>query len=641
MSEPSRKAPATTRTRTREATRPAYDHPRPFDQKDASLLTAAVSEPRDPRTQRASRAAAALTETHAALKRAVENLTTEASAPPSLVTTVLASLRASEARAAELADLTAALAGAEERYLNVAYATKEAICEYELSSDRLNWFEGRSQPFGHTQGASCRTFNLAWWLEQIHPDDRARMAVLIEAMLANAAAQNQWGNEYRLRRADGSYAWVRDNFQPIHDANDEITGALCSIQDLTPQREARIALEKEVQERSQAEKLARGQTDTLVRALAVCAEEPELDKFLGHLLRAIAEQLAAQGASLWIRDPATDRPVLRLCCEHGVISCDVDSSHSAVLKPPCLRDDPTWQEIVRTRQPVLHADVATDPLIESIRGYLLEKGVRALLEVPLLLGEEIIGFISIRSRTPGRFRPEEIALAQALAHQATLAMQLTRLADAARDAAVLAERNRIAQEIHDGLAQSFTGILMQVEAAEESGAFARRLTVETFASRVRGLARDGLTEARRSVMALRPQHARRGGLDTALRELALRSTAPGHTACTFRRFGETPLPPDQEHALFRIAQEAVSNALRHGQPDHVFISLRETSRYWELYILDDGVGIRHSLTLDAEPGFGLESMRERARTIGADWHIGSRVGEGTCVTVRVPKPELT
>ncbi len=512
MSESSRKAPATSGTRAREATTPSSDQPRSFGHGEASLSTAAVSEPGDPRTQRASQAAAALTGEHAALRRAVKQLAGQASAPSSLVATVLASLNACEARAAEL----------------------------------------------------------------------------------------------------------------------------CSLQ-----REARIVLENEVQERTQAGKLARGQTETLVRALAVCAEEPELDKFLGHVLRAIAEQLAAQGASLWIRDPATDRPVLRLCCEHGVISCDADSNHSAALKPPCLRDDPTWQEIVRTRQPVVHEDVATDSRIEPLRGYLLDKGVRALLEVPLLLGEEMIGFISIRSRTPGRFRPELVALAQALAHQATLAMQLTRLADAARDTAVLAERNRIAQEIHDGLAQSFTGILMQVEAAEESGAFAHRLPVEVFASKVRGLARDGLTEARRSAMALRPQHGRRGGLDTALRELALRSTAPGHTVCTFRRFGAESLPPDQEHALFRIAQEAVSNALRHGQPDHVFISLHETSCYWELYVLDDGVGIQQSLAIDAQQGFGLESMRERARTIGADWHIGSRIDEGTSVTVRVPKLKST
>jgi PAS domain S-box-containing protein len=548
---------------------------------------------------------------------------------------------AERARADDLATVNEALARSEARYRRVAYATNEAICDYDVPSDRLDWYEGKNAPFGHTQGAPFRTFNLAWWLAQVHAEDRGRMAALAEAAVNNATKDEQWESEYRFRRADGRYAWVRDISQLIRNADGRIVGALCSIQDLTPQREARLALEKEIEERRQAEKLARGQTETLVRALSVCAEEPSLDGFLGYVLQAIAEQLSAQGATLWIRDPQTDQPILRLCWEDGVLGCGADASHPAVLRPPCLRDDPTWQEVVRTRRPVVHEDVASDARVAPFREYLLAKGVRSLLEVPLLLGEQIIGMISIRSRTPGHYRPEEVALAQALAHQATMAIQLTHLADAAKEAAVLAERNRIAQEIHDGLAQSFTGILMQFEAAEESGVFSGRARVQAFAAQVRELARAGLAEARRSVMALRPKHARRGGLDSALRELALRSTAPGRIACTYRHFGETSIPPDQQHALFRIAQEAVSNALHHAQPEHILISLREAAQYWELYVLDDGAGMHHPLELVSQQGFGLESMRERARAIGAVWHIGTRAGEGTCITVRVPKQTPT
>src|SRR5690606_26833858 len=152
---------------------------------------------------------------------------------------------------------------------------------------------------------------------------------------------------------------------------------------------------------------------------------------------------------------------------------------------------------------------------------------------------------------------EQSELLVALAQQATLAIELTRLAYSAKEAAVLMERNRIGQEIHDGLAQAFTGILMQLGAAEEMGAFSQDSPLGVILNRIRDLARDGLAEARRSVMALRPDPTRVGGLELALRQLAERSTIGGRITCTFEGGGEaTGLAPEHEHALLRIAQEA-------------------------------------------------------------------------------------
>ena len=158
----------------------------------------------------------------------------------------------------------------------------------------------------------------------------------------------------------------------------------------------------------------------------------------------------------------------------------------------------------------------------------------------------------------------------ALAQQATLAVQLTRLAYSAKEAAVLVERTRIGQEIHDGLAQAFTGIL---HAAGRGGGISflqeARFGAGADPERIRDLARDGLAEARRSVMALRLDQTRRAGLEMALRQLAERSTVPGRVTCTFEGGGiVTGLRPEHEHELLRIAQEAVSNAVRHARPQH-------------------------------------------------------------------------
>src|SRR5262249_40175701 len=151
-------------------------------------------------------------------------------------------------------------------------------------------------------------------------------------------------------------------------------------------------------------------------------------------------------------------------------------------------------------------------------------------------------------------------------------------------------------------------------------------------SRIRELARDGLAEARRSVMALRVDQTRRAGLELALRQLADRSTVPGGVTCTFDGVGiATGLKPEHEHELLRIAQEAVTTAVRHAKPQRVSITMRDAASHWELAVADDGVGMARSPDLSANEGFGLTSMRQRAGAIGGQWQIDSEPGHGTRV----------
>jgi signal transduction histidine kinase len=152
------------------------------------------------------------------------------------------------------------------------------------------------------------------------------------------------------------------------------------------------------------------------------------------------------------------------------------------------------------------------------------------------------------------------------------------------------------------------------------------------------LARDGLAEARRSVMALRLDQTRRAGLELALRQLAERSTVPGGVTCTFDGGGViTGLRPEHEHELLRIAQEAVSNAVRHARPQNVRITTLEEAAHWTMSIADDGVGMEQRPELYARQGFGLSSMRQRAGAIGGEWQIESQPGAGTRISVRMAK----
>ncbi len=262
------------------------------------------------------------------------------------------------------------------------------------------------------------------------------------------------------------------------------------------------------------------------------------------------------------------------------------------------------------------------------------EGHQGIYVMPLLFGDRTVGLLALAFRHTEALGGDQEQLLVSLAQQMTLAIALKHLAMSARNAAVLAERNRISQEIHDGLAQAFVGILMQLGATEEHLEAAPLASV---LKRIRDLARDGLSEARRSVLALRPTESRAGGLAFALQQLAERSTVTGRVTCAFEG-GDvaTKLPPEDEHELLRIAQEAVSNAVRHAQPNRVQIALAVDDDYLQLSVSDDGCGMHELPELSAQQGFGLTNMRERAQAIGGEWQVSSTPGAGTRIDVRVP-----
>jgi signal transduction histidine kinase len=262
------------------------------------------------------------------------------------------------------------------------------------------------------------------------------------------------------------------------------------------------------------------------------------------------------------------------------------------------------------------------------------EGHQGIYLLPLIFGDRNVGLLVLAFAHREPLGSEQEQLLVALGQQMTLAIVFKRLALTAKNAAVLAERNRIGQEIHDGLAQGFVGILMQLGAAEEQFDAA---PLASIFKRIRDLARDGLSEARRSVLALRPAESRAGGLEFALRQLAERSTVAGRVTCGFEGDGgATKLAPEHEHELLRIAQEAVSNAVRHAQPRHVQITLGAETEFLQLSVTDDGCGMQELPEQHAQQGFGLTNMRERAHAIGGEWQISSRPGAGTRIDVRVP-----
>lgn len=205
------------------------------------------------------------------------------------------------------------------------------------------------------------------------------------------------------------------------------------------------------------------------------------------------------------------------------------------------------------------------------------------------------------------------------------------------EVAMLEERNRMAREIHDTLAQSFTGILLQLEAAD--AATEAGLSADSYISRVRDIARFGLGEARRSVLALRPLVLEEQGLEHALRQLAERSSIEGAIICELTAIGGVQrLDSAVELGLFRIAQEAVGNAVKHAKSTRISIELVFASEGVKLCVTDNGSGIAAEPDVLAKSGYGLLAMRERAREIGGNFEIQNAVEGGTRISLGVSIP---
>lgn len=210
----------------------------------------------------------------------------------------------------------------------------------------------------------------------------------------------------------------------------------------------------------------------------------------------------------------------------------------------------------------------------------------------------------------------------------------------AREAGVLDERQRLAGEIHDTLAQGLTGIITQLEAAEQlrNDPSERQRHVE----QARKLARASLSEARRSVQALRPSQLEGTRLPEAIAQLAKEWSQISGVPVRIETTGEAvPLSPGLEVTLFRVAQEALTNVAKHANATRVGLTVSYLEDMVLLDVRDDGVGFNVGFESAADAGangdgYGLSGMRQRLRRVGGSLEVESGPGGGTAISASVP-----
>jgi signal transduction histidine kinase len=402
-------------------------------------------------------------------------------------------------------------------------------------------------------------------------------------------------------------------------------------------RQAVVSAERERVAHERAAELAK--TGGLLRdASRVLASQLDLDRFLEHILRATTQLLGAHSVGLVLFDWQTGRIEPHLNFYSSDLTGSVRPSHDPLaLALQESQDSRVMQALFEQTTPVVVPDLeeVAHYWPERVLQVLRELGVRSVISLPLVAADHVLARFIVRFAEKRSLAAEELELLHAISHQLTLALHLTRLAEQSRQSAIFAERNRFARDIHDTLAQGFTGIVIQLEAAKDAIARRRNQEADDHIQRAADLARHSLSEARRSVHALKPLALEAGGLRAAFEALLARVTAGTTVAAHFTVAGKAvALPLDWEENLLRIGQEALTNALRHANPRTFRAALTFSGDDITLALTDDGNGFDPET---ATSGMGLSGMRERAVRMGWALSLRSQAAEGTEILVQMPR----
>ncbi len=543
------------------------------------------------------------------------------------------------------------LHAAKARFEGILGIAEDAIISVDSNQRIVLFNQGAEKVFGYTQ-AEILGKSLELLLPQrfagAHRQHLAEFAQAPEV----ARAMGQRREVFGVRK-DGREFPAEASISKLALGSDLVFTVI--LRDITERKRAAEALRA-------SEHLARGQLDALTHTLDALAQESEPDKLLEHVLRTIADQTGAHSVSVWERKDDSRRLALMAVIEGGRFQTRDDAVHAGARLSMLEQDHPVWSEVLRSRQHAVLEDIDQesarvrigsapdapwhrvledtdrDPARALLKKHLRELGVRAVLFVPMLISGQVAGIIGVRFQQKRPFRREDIELTRALAHQAMLAVQLRRLSQQSRQSAIMAERNRVARDIHDTLAQGFTGVIVQLEAAADATAKGLPMQAEEHLDRAGDLAREGLREARRSLQALRPQALEENTLREALEGLLRKMTAGTAVQGEFAVQGQPwPLPIEWEENLLRIGQEVLTNVLRHAQASEFKTRLVFDPREVRLELRDNGRGFDPASRHD---GFGLSGMRERVEEMGGQLTIDSARGQGTAIRIRLPLAKL-
>ncbi len=356
-----------------------------------------------------------------------------------------------------------------------------------------------------------------------------------------------------------------------------------------------------------------------------------LGEALAFTLAQVAELLGLRTGWIWLMNEDASEPYLA----------------AAQNLPPALSDDPRRMDgsgycycLDTYKRGDLEGAANVNVLTCSRLDGLVDgtDGLRYHASIPLYAGDKKLGVMNVASPDWRSLSPDDLQLLYTIGDLLSIAVERARLFARSTRLGAVEERNRLAREIHDTLAQGLTATALQLESADvllDAGSEKAHEPLR----RALSLTRSNLEEARRSVLDLRAAPLEGRPLSEALKALVERWEAETGIAARYRAVnGSRPLPPRVEAALYRICQEALTNAARHAGAGRVTVRLVATPDRVRLAVEDDGLGFNASDVPDDR--HGLLGMSERAKMIGGAFEVRSEPGAGTRIEATVPLEKL-
>lgn len=428
-------------------------------------------------------------------------------------------------------------------------------------------------------------------------------------------------------RKDGTQFWASSTLTALYDQTSQLKGFATLLRDVTERRQAAEQLESRVEERTRELDRRREVAAGLQQILAMLNRNYPLSEILDHILAQATRFLQADASIIFHADE--QRGQLITLVSHGV----ADSSLQGSTLPLSRQIRPFLN---REGEPVVLFDIADvtapdEPALHAHLEQLLAAGFRSLLCIPLLIDNDVYGILATYYRGRHIFSDEEIDLAYSFSSQAALAVENKQLRNQVEHAAVAAERNRLARDLHDAVTQTLFATTLLAEALpkiwDRDPSDGRRRLHE-----LRDLTRGALAEMRSLLLELRPARLSEIGMADLLQQLVDAMKARTRIPVRLQLDDAIPIPVDVKIAFYRIAQEALNNIAKHAHAQQAEVVVRSSSTGMTLVVRDDGCGFRFE---HIQPqNLGLSIMRERAESIGAALFINSAPGDGTLISVQ-------
>lgn len=292
-------------------------------------------------------------------------------------------------------------------------------------------------------------------------------------------------------------------------------------------------------------------------------------------------------------------------------------------------------------QPLIEAEYRPDLPIPHARDLIVAEGVVSFLAVPLWRSERLLGLLGVMTRKHRRFSQDDVQLLTRLAHQVVVVVENARLYQQVRHLTILEERDRLAREMHDHLAQALGYLNLKASISEGLLSGGQLAQAQANLLELKEVAQETYTDVREAIFSLRTTVLPGAGLLPTLREyLAEYRTHYGVEAClVVDDESLTQVPAHVGIQIIRIAKEALTNVRKHAGASKAWICFERDGDWIRITVGDDGRGFDPAqVARESRQYFGLQIMRERAEGVGGSLELDSQPGKGTRVVIRVPRP---